>query len=64
MVDAARLCFAAADSRAHADGDSFMGGAHPSAYSVNINVDAARGREATFADLLDKPAADKIFALA
>ena len=48
---------------AHADGDSFMGGAHPNAYSVNINVDVARGREATFADLLDKPAADKIFAL-
>jgi len=48
---------------AHAEGDSFMGGAHPNAYSVNINVDVARGREATFADLLDKPAADKIFAL-
>jgi len=48
---------------AHADGDSFMGGAHPNSYSVNINVDVARGREATFADLLDKPAADKIFAL-
>jgi len=48
---------------AHADGDSFMGGAHPNAYSVNINVDVARGREATFADMLDKPAADKIFAL-
>ena len=48
---------------AHADGDSFMGGAHPNSYSVNINLDVARGREATFADLLDKPAADKIFAL-
>ena len=48
---------------AHADGDSFMGGAHPNSYSVNINVDVARGREATFADMLDKPAADKIFAL-
>jgi uncharacterized protein YecT (DUF1311 family) len=48
---------------AHADGDSFMGGAHPNSYSVNINVDGARGREATFADMLDKPAADKIFAL-
>jgi len=48
---------------AHAEGDSFMGGAHPNSYSVNINLDVARGREATFADLLDKPAADKIFAL-
>ncbi len=48
---------------AHADGDSFMGGAHPNSYSVNIDVDVARGREATFADLLDKPAAAKIFAL-
>jgi uncharacterized protein YecT (DUF1311 family) len=48
---------------AHADGDSFMGGAHPNSYSVNINVDVARGREATFADLLEKPAAQKIFAL-
>jgi uncharacterized protein YecT (DUF1311 family) len=48
---------------AHADGDSFMGGAHPNSYSVNINIDVARGREARFADLLDKPAADKIFAL-
>ena len=47
---------------AHADGDSFMGGAHPNSYSVNINVEGARGREATFADMLDKPAADKIFA--
>jgi len=48
---------------AHAEGDSFMGGAHPNSYSVNINVDVARGREANFADMLDKPAADKIFAL-
>ena len=48
---------------AHAEGGSFMGGAHPNSYSVNINLDVARGREATFADLLDKPAADKIFAL-
>jgi uncharacterized protein YecT (DUF1311 family) len=48
---------------AHADGDSFMGGAHPNSYSVNVNIDGARGREATFADMLDKPAADKIFAL-
>jgi len=48
---------------AHADGDSFLGGAHPNAYSVDINVDVARGREATFADMLDKPAAGKIFAL-
>jgi uncharacterized protein YecT (DUF1311 family) len=48
---------------AHADGDSFLGGAHPNAYTANINVDVARGREATFADMLDKPAADKIFAL-
>ncbi len=48
---------------AHADGDSFMGGAHPNSYSVNINVDGARGRDATFADMLDKPAAAKIFAL-
>jgi uncharacterized protein YecT (DUF1311 family) len=48
---------------AHAEGGSFMGGAHPNSYSVNINVDVARGREATFADMLDKPAANKIFAL-
>ncbi len=48
---------------AHADGDSFMGGAHPNSYSVNVNVDVARGREATFADLVDMPAAQKIFAL-
>jgi hypothetical protein len=48
---------------AHADGDSFMGGAHPNSYSVNINVDVARGREATFSDMVDRPAADKIFAL-
>jgi len=48
---------------AHADGDSFMGGAHPNSYSVNINVDVAPGREAKFADLLDKPAANKVFAL-
>ena len=48
---------------AHAEGDSFMGGAHPNSYTVNINVDVARGREATFADMLDKPAANKIFAL-
>jgi len=48
---------------AHADGDSFMGGAHPNSYSVNINIDVARGRAATFADMLDKPAAEKVFAL-
>lgn len=48
---------------AHAAGDSFMGGAHPNSYSVNVNVDVARGREATFADMLDTTAAAKIFAL-
>ena len=48
---------------AHADGDLFMGGAYPNSYSVNINVDGARGRELTFQDLVDKPAADKVFAL-
>ena len=48
---------------AHAEGGSFMGGAHPNSYSANINVDVARGREATFADLVDKPSAQKIFAL-
>ena len=48
---------------ARADGHSRTGGAHPNSYSVDINVDAAQGREATFDDLLDKPAAQKIFGL-
>lgn len=48
---------------AHADGYSFTGGAHPNSYSANINIDFARGREATFEELADKPAAQKIFAL-
>jgi len=59
-----RLVYASARLiSAHADGGSFMGGAHPNSYSANINVDVARGREAAFADLLDKPSAEKIFAL-
>ncbi len=48
---------------AHADGYSFTGGAHSNSYGVDVNVDVARGREATFDDLLDKPAAQRIFAL-
>jgi len=48
---------------AHADGYSYSGGAHPNSYSANVNVDVGRGREATLDDLLDKPAAQKIFAL-
>jgi len=59
-----RLAYASAKFiSAHAEGGSFMGGAHPNSYSVNVNVDVARGREAAFADLVDKPAAEQIFAL-
>ncbi len=48
---------------APAAGYSFPGGAHSNSNSVDINVDVARGREATLDDLLDKPAAQKVFAL-
>jgi uncharacterized protein YecT (DUF1311 family) len=48
---------------AHADGYSSTGGTHPNSYSADINIDIDAGREATFASLLDKAGAEKIFAL-
>jgi uncharacterized protein YecT (DUF1311 family) len=48
---------------AHGDGYSSMGGAHPNTFTADINVDVEAGREATFDSLLDKTAAQKVFAL-
>jgi len=48
---------------AHAEGYSDTGGAHPNSSTANINIDVARGREATFDTLADKAAARTIFAL-
>ncbi|MBV8471957.1 MAG: DUF1311 domain-containing protein [Hyphomicrobiales bacterium] len=48
---------------AHADGYADTGGAHPNSFTANINIDMAAGREATFDSLLDKAAAQKVFAL-
>lgn len=48
---------------AHAKEYSDFGGAHPNFNSANINIDVTLGRAATFDDLLDKPGAQKVFAL-
>jgi uncharacterized protein YecT (DUF1311 family) len=48
---------------AHAEGYASNGGAHPNTSSVDVNIDMRAGREATFASLLDGPAARRIFAL-
>ena len=48
---------------AHTEGYADTGGAHPNSFTSNINIDVAQGREATFDSLLDKPAAQKVFAL-
>lgn len=42
---------------------SDTGGAHPNAYSGNVNLDVARGREARLDDLLDAKGAKAVFAL-
>jgi uncharacterized protein YecT (DUF1311 family) len=48
---------------AHAEGYSDTGGAHPNSFTANVNIDVAQGREAAFDALLDKPGAQKVFAL-
>ena len=42
---------------------TFVGGAHPMIEILNINIDAAKGKPATFANLLDKKPAKDIFKL-
>ena len=39
------------------------GGAHPSSFTGDVNIDVAAGREAQFDDLLDARGADKVFAI-
>ena len=48
---------------AHAEGYSSTGGAYPTLSSADINIDVRAGRAATFSSLLDKSAAQKVFAL-
>ncbi len=48
---------------AHAEGYASTGAAYPNTSSADINIDVRAGREATFASLLDGPAARRIFAL-
>jgi uncharacterized protein YecT (DUF1311 family) len=47
---------------AHAEVYADLGGAHPSSYSFDINIDPDGGHELVFDDLADKPGAQKIFA--
>ena len=48
---------------AHVDAYEDTGGAHPNGFTANVNVDMRLGRELGFADLLDKPAAEKVVGL-
>jgi len=48
---------------AHLSGYEDVGGAHPNSFSGNVNILAAEGREANFADLLDPRGAKAVFAL-
>ena len=48
---------------AHLEGYNDTGGAHPTTFSGNVNIDVAKGAEMKFADLLDAKAAKAVFAL-
>jgi uncharacterized protein YecT (DUF1311 family) len=47
---------------ARLDGFSYTGGAHPSSFTTNVNIDVAAGREARFGDAFTVQSAKKIFA--
>ena len=48
---------------AQARGYSFTGGAHPTSFTTNVNIDVAAGRELKFDDAFDAGAAPRVFAL-
>ena len=47
---------------AHIEGYNDTGGAHPSSFTGNVNLDVGQGREAQFSDLFDARGAKAIFA--
>jgi uncharacterized protein YecT (DUF1311 family) len=48
---------------AHAEGSENSGGAHPNSGANDFNIDMTSGTAMSFDQLLDKPGADKVFAL-